>query len=82
MTSNIWRAQPSLRISSYNLVKKESSSASVTVANTFFLVFFGVLKVWTGSAWIKKSLKVFLGTWQSKPLTRWDGTGWKLIDTN
>jgi|WetSurMetagenome_2_1015567.scaffolds.fasta_scaffold761611_2 hypothetical protein len=43
--------------------------------------FFGLLKYWNGSIWIKKPLKVFLGgTWQTKPLRRWNGNDWKLID--
>jgi hypothetical protein len=32
----IWRRQPTQRLSSYNLVKKEASSQSVLVANEFF----------------------------------------------
>jgi hypothetical protein len=43
--------------------------------------FFGLLKYWNGSTWIRKPLKVFLGgTWQVKPLKRWNGNDWKLID--
>jgi hypothetical protein len=29
---------------------------------------------------IETVLKVFTGTWQIKPLKRWDGTEWKLIN--
>lgn len=34
--ANLWRRQPTRRLSSYNLIKKESSSQSVSIANEFF----------------------------------------------
>lgn len=43
--------------------------------------YFGILKRWAGAAWVKEPLKVYLGSWQSKPLKRWNGTEWKLVDT-
>lgn len=43
-------------------------------------IYFGILKRWDGSLWVKEPLKVYLGSWQTKPLKRWDGTEWKLID--
>lgn len=39
--ANIWRRQPTRRLSSYNLVKKEGSSQAVAVANLFFEVMAG-----------------------------------------
>jgi hypothetical protein len=46
------------------------------------VTYYGVLKRWTGLAWIKEPLKTYLaGSWQTKPLYRWDGAEWKLIDT-
>ena len=44
-------------------------------------VYYGILKRWNGSTWIKEPLKTFLGTWLTKPLKRWDGSAWKEIDT-
>lgn len=82
---NIWRRQPSRRLSSFNLVKKEASSQSVSIANEFFEVpslFYGILKRWTGSAWVKALLKVYLGSWLAKPLKRWNGTQWVLVDVS
>lgn len=52
-----------------------------TIAQGAGATYFGVLKRWTGSTWIKEPLKVYLGSWQSKPLKRWNGSEWKLIDT-
>jgi len=44
--------------------------------------YFGILKRWTGAAWVKAKLKTYLaGSWQTKPLKRWDGSAWKLVDT-
>lgn len=46
------------------------------------ITYFGILKRWTGSIWIKEPLKTYLaGSFQSKPLKRWDGGEWKLVDT-
>ncbi len=45
-------------------------------------VYYGILKRWTGAAWVKEPLKTYLvSSWQAKPLKRWDGSEWKLIDT-
>jgi hypothetical protein len=41
---------------------------------------FGVLKYWTGSTWTKKVQKVWTGSWVNKPLKRWDGSAWKLVN--
>ena len=44
--------------------------------------YYGILKRWTSSIWIKEPLKTYLAaSWQSKPLKRWDGSAWKEIDT-
>ncbi len=44
-------------------------------------IYFGILKRWNGATWVKEPLKVYLGSWQAKPLKRWDGAEWKLVDT-
>lgn len=45
-------------------------------------VYFGILKRWTGLAWVKAKLQYYNGaSWVSKPLKRWTGTEWKLVDT-
>lgn len=44
--------------------------------------YYGVLKRWNGTTWIKEPMKTYLaGSWQSKTLKIWDGTSWKEIDT-
>jgi len=44
--------------------------------------YYGILKRWTGSVWVKEPLKTFVSsTWQSKQLKRWDGSQWRLLDT-
>lgn len=44
---------------------------------------YGILKIWTGVAWIAKCLKVYLGgSWQQKPLKRWDGSGWLEVNAD
>jgi hypothetical protein len=44
------------------------------------LIYYGILKRWNGSEWVKTSLKTYNGTWVSKPLKRWDGAQWLDID--
>jgi hypothetical protein len=41
----------------------------------------GILKRWSGATWVKEPLGVYAGTWVSKPLKWWNGTGWKIVDT-
>lgn len=44
--------------------------------------YYGILKRWTGAAWVKEPLKTYLAsTWQAKSLKRWDGAQWLTIDT-
>ena len=45
------------------------------------VVYFGRLKVWTGATWALKVLKVWTGAWTQKPLKRWDGSNWVLINS-
>jgi len=64
----------------------QSATGLKTILEDWFFegappLYYGILKRWTGSAWIKEPLKVFGGSWQSKRLKRWNGTGWKEIDT-
>lgn len=88
MAKCIWRRHPSKRLYSFNLFKKKSSENAFNIGNLFFEVsgsppaYFGVLKRWTGSLWIKEPLKTYLsGSWQSRPLKRFDGSAWKTVDT-
>jgi len=43
--------------------------------------YFGILRRWTGSAWAKAKLMAYAGSWTAKPLKRWDGSQWRLVDT-
>ena len=46
------------------------------------ITYYGTLKRWNGSIWVKEPMKVYLsGSWQLKDVKRWDGSEWKLIDT-
>lgn len=37
----------------------------------------GYIKVWNGTAWVKKPIKVWNGTaWVAKPVKRWNGVAW------
>lgn len=59
-------------------IETEENFGNPTIA----LVYYGVLKRWNGSIWVKESLRVYLeGSWQSKTLKRWSGSEWKLVDT-
>lgn len=74
---NIWRQSPSGRFTSENLAINNIAKGFWESAG---IVYFRILKRWTGTIWIEAILKVFTNTWQIKPLKRWDGTGWKLIN--
>ena len=39
----------------------------------------GLMKVWTGSAWVEKPVKVWTGSaWVTKPVKFWNGSSWVL----
>ncbi len=45
-------------------------------------IYYGILKRWTGAAWVKSKLKVWNSSqWVNGKLKFWSGTEWKLIDT-
>lgn len=44
-------------------------------------IYFGILKRWDGSTWVREPLKVYLvSSWQTKPLKQWVGSEWKKVD--
>jgi hypothetical protein len=44
------------------------------------IVYYGILKIWSGAAWVAKTLKIYIGgIWVNKPLYRWDGSEWLLV---
>ncbi len=43
--------------------------------------YYGILKRWTGAAWVKAKLLVRVGgAWVAKPLKRWTGAAWVEVD--
>ncbi len=44
------------------------------------IIYSGILRCWTGATWITPSMKVYTGTWQSKPMKMWNGSSWVLIN--
>lgn len=86
--ANLWRRNTSFRIRATDLFKDTVSGVSHLIAGQFFEApeggpsYFGILKRWTGLAWVKEPLKTWLaGSWQAKPMKRWSGTEWLLVDT-
>lgn len=81
---SIFRRCPG-RLTLTNLISY--GGASSQVANEFFEAgggptYYGILKRWTGAAWVKSKLKVWLGgSWIEKALKRWDGSEWRPVDT-
>ena len=68
------------------LSTQPSGALPAIVAASYFdaaagITYFGVLKRWNGSSWVKGKLVVYTGAWVAKPLTRWDGSQWRLVDT-
>ena len=46
------------------------------------LIYYAILKRWTGLAWVKALLKVYDGIgFNPKPLKIWSGASWEEIDT-
>jgi hypothetical protein len=45
-------------------------------------LYYGILKIWSGSLWIQKKLKVYLSSWVNKPVKYWDGDEWLIINSN
>ncbi len=48
-------------------------------------LYYGILKTWTGSTWVKSPLhlKTYLATsFQFKPLRIWTGSKWGLVNTS
>ena len=44
--------------------------------------YYGILKRWSGAAWVKAALKRWAGAaWIAAALKRWTGTEWVLVDT-
>lgn len=45
------------------------------------VIYYGILRAWSGAAWLAKSLKVYITGWVAKAVRYWSGTEWLLIDT-
>jgi hypothetical protein len=44
--------------------------------------YYGILKRWTGAAWVKAKLMRYNGaTWVAAALKKWSGAAWQLVDT-
>lgn len=44
------------------------------------VIYYGILKAWSGASWLAKSLKVYISGWVTKAVKYWSGTDWLLID--
>jgi hypothetical protein len=44
------------------------------------IVYYGILKYWTGAIWERALLKTYSGSFVTKPLKLWDGATWQEID--
>jgi len=68
-----WQWQPSLTVHDPN--------PPLTLENVVVGAFFGVLRRWTGSAWVKAKLMRYNGaSWVPAILKWWDGAQWKEAD--
>ena len=62
------------------------AQGSVDILNSYFdqpaVNYYGVLKRWNGSAWVKAKLKTWTGSsWDLKPLNFYDGAQFRIVDT-
>jgi len=84
--ANIWRRCPSARLRASDLAGTLGGTAK-NITRQFFeaesgIAYYGILKRWNGAAFIKEPVRVYTASgWQDKPLKRWSGTAWLLIDT-
>lgn len=63
-------------LTGYNISAKVETEAGVGPS------YDGILKRYSGAAWVKEPLETFLAeSWQEKPLKRWNGAAWVLVDT-
>jgi len=76
---NVWRACPGNRLTAMSMLKQyPGDGAKISSGFWDITLYYGILKRWTGTIWLQTHLKVYNGTWLSKPLKRWD-TVWKEI---
>jgi len=86
MASSAFRRLQTGRLTREDLVAKGGGGISQLVADDFFEAsagptYYGILKRWTGAAWVKAALKRWTGaTWVAATLKRWTGTEWVLVD--
>jgi hypothetical protein len=86
MANSALRRVDGRRLTLEALVAKGGGGASQLVADDFFEAsagptYFGILKRWTGAAWIKEPLKRWTGSaWIAATLKRWTGTAWVTVD--
>jgi hypothetical protein len=81
MANCIFRQQSSNRLNS-SLLYEPGQGSSNYIASNFWEVYKSIItskvfKVWNGSSWITKSIKVRdNSTWTIKPLKIWNGSTW------
>jgi len=86
MAFSIFRRQPSRRLSGGSFVRCLVGQNSCQIAEDFWeassVTYYGVLKRYNGSTWIKEPLKVYNGSsFVTKSLKRYNGSTWVLVDT-
>ena len=68
MAANLWRRQPSGKLKASMLYANANGLTTQIIAEGYFevptVLYGAILKVWNGSAWVKKILK------------RWNGSAW------
>jgi hypothetical protein len=86
MANSALRRTGEQRIRREHLVPLGGGGVSQLVADDFFEAsagptYYGILKRWTGAAWVKEPLKRWTGsTWVAATLKRWTGTAWVAVD--
>ena len=81
-------ARPGGTADRIRVVRSEQPSEALPaiVAGSYFdaaaggPTYFGSLRRWNGSSWVKAKLMAYTGSWVAKPLKRWDGTQWREVD--
>lgn len=83
MSASIWRVQPSRKLKTSMMYANLNGNTTKTIASEYFgITYAGILKVWNGSAWVKKILKVWNGsTWVPATLKVYKAGSFQLVDT-
>lgn len=87
MLPSFFRLFPKKRTTTWSLYKDAPGKSIVPYAEQVFdvsqIAYFGVLKRWNGSSWVKAKMKTWNGIqFVEKPMKYFDGVEFRLVNTS